>query len=340
MKHIILTSPPDGELAERWNSFISRERYATHYTSPNYFKDPFIKASRFAVLAADLDGQIAGVATGVTDQKVISSGLFSRPQSIVCSGAGRAAAISALMDGFEELSGPETELLELHTWEEEPALTARGLHVRPSNEQTSVVMLDLSDGANAVFTGFSQTRRNEIRKAVRQGIIEVKPLETDEELAQVYRIHCDWNERKGNISDTFEQLSTAAGQKENRRIFIAKVGDKVVAASFYRFCSGGVVEYASNFSIPEFQRFRPNDLIGWHAIQWACEEGLKYFSMGGSHLFLRRFGGVVKRTFRYRKDLTRLRRHQLSESARDLGVQVFKRLPENVRTGVRKVLTK
>ncbi len=340
MKHIVLTSSADKELTNRWNAFLADAWFATHYVTPNYFIDPYIGDGAFAVLACDGDGRVAGVATGVKSDRTVSSGLFSRPQALVCDGANRAAAIDALMNGLEELSDAGTELVEIFTWSETPELTSRGMQVRSSSEQTSVVMLDLTQGAETVFSGFSQTRRNEIRKALKQDVVRVKPLETAGELTEVYRIHCDWNARKGNDPDSFETLSEAIDQTGNRRTFIAKVEDKVVAASFYRFCPGGVVEYASNFSMPEYQRLRPNDLIGWHAIQWACENSFRYFSMGGSHLFLRRFGGTVHRTFRYRRDLTRFRRHDLSESAREFGVQVFKRLPENVRSGVRKVLTK
>jgi CelD/BcsL family acetyltransferase involved in cellulose biosynthesis len=168
----------------------------------------------------------------------------------------------------------------------------------------------------------------------------VKPLETEEELAEIYRIHCDWNVRKGNVADSFEQMRIAAGQTENRQVFIAKVDGKVVAGSFYRFCPGGVVEYSANFSRPEYQRLRPNDLIGWRAIEWACGTGASYFSMGGSHMFLRRFGGEVIRTYRYRRDQTRFRRYDLTENARDFGVEVFRRMPENVRSGVRKIWAK
>lgn len=339
MRHILLKSIPDRDLAERWNTFLTGVRFATHYVTPNYFLDPYVSESGFAVIAIDEKDQIAAVATGTAAGRRIASGLFSRPQLVFGEKADRLAATQALMNGFEELDG-SADLIELFAWEEMPEFALHDMQVRTSNEQTSIVMLDLSVGAEMIFRNFSQTRRNEIRKAIKLGVVEVKPLETDEELAEIYRIHCDWNERKGNIADSFEQMRTAAGQRANRRAFLAKVDGKVVAGSFYRFCPGGVVEYSSNFSMPEYQRLRPNDLIGWRAIEWACESGCAYFSMGGSHLFLRRFGGEVVRTFRYRRDQTRFRRYDLSENARDLGVEVFRRMPETFRKSVRKILAK
>jgi hypothetical protein len=242
--------------------------------------------------------------------------------------------------GIEELTGGTTSFIELHAWQEIPEFQNLGMQVRPSNDETSVVVLDLSDDAEAIFARFSQTRRNEIRRAIKQGAVEVKELETELELAELYKIHCEWNARKGNDAGTLEDMQRAAAQRNNRRVFIAKTEGRVIAGSFYRFTRGGVVEYAANFSMPEHQKLRPNDLIGWHAIRWACDNGFSHFSMGGSHLFLRRFGGETLTTYRYRLDQSVFRLHDLRESAREFGVAAFRRLPENVRSGVRKVLAR
>ncbi len=255
-------------------------------------------------------------------------------------GADRGNAVKALLAGIDELAGDKARLVDIYAWQDISEFADHDMHSRTSNDETSVVILDLKKGADAIFAGFSQTRRNEIRRAIKQAAVEVKELETDAELAEIYKIHCDWNERKGNEPDTFEKMQTAVDQRDNRRVFIAKTEGKVIAGSFYRFCPGGVVEYAANFSLPEFQKLRPNDLIGWHAIQWACEGGFSHFSMGGSHLFLRRFGGEVMTTYRYRRETGVLRLHDLRETAREFGVAAFQRLPENVQAGVRKVLAK
>ncbi len=339
MKHLILTSLPDEELAARWNAFVTEAPFATHYVTPNYFTDPYICGVRFAVLAVENSGEIAAVLTGVIDGERVVSGMFSRPQMVFGRDFDRSAAVGALVAGVAEVS-EVAKLVEIYSWKSVPEFAPHLLQMRSSNETTSVVMLDLADGADAIFAKFSQTRRNEIRKAIKQDLVEVKELETDEELAEIYEIHCEWNERKGHTPDTFEQMKIAVSQVENRRVFIAKTNGKVVAGSFYRFCKGGVVEYAANFSMPEFQKLRPNDLIGWHAIQWACDQGFSHFSMGGSHLFLRRFGGEVMQTYRYRRDLSLFKMHDLRENAREFGAQAYRRLPENVRSGVRKILAR
>jgi hypothetical protein len=334
MRPVVLHSFPDADIAERWNRFLADAELPTHYVTPNYFLDPYVRGERFAVLALD-GNDIQAVTTGTLGTTCIA-GMFSRPQTVFRRGTDKAAAAAALSTG---LSGLGTNLTEMYTWQREPSFVSLGFTERESADATSVVMLDLSAGADALFSRFSQTRRNEIRKAERQQLLEVSEIR-DDELDEMYAIHRDWNLRKGSRPDTLEQMKEAIEQRSNRRVFVARTEGKVVAGSFYRFCPSGVVEYAANFSLPEFQHLRPNDTIGWHAIKWACGEGFSHFSMGGSHLFLRRFGGEVVRTYRYRRDTSSLRIHSLRESARDAAAEAYRRLPQGIRGGVRRVLAR
>ncbi len=340
MKHILLTSAPDQPLTDKWNRMLADAPFATHYCTPNYFKDPYLRGEGFAVLAEQENGEIAGALTGIWDREKAISGLFVRPQTVFGLGVDLQATSAALINGITELYDGKLGLVELFTWQPVPGFIDLGMREREARDAMSVVVLDLSLGSDALFAGFSQTRRNEIRKSLKQDQVEIKELETADELDEMYAIHVDWCARKGNPADTFEQMQTAVTQRENRRTFIAKADGKVIAGSFYRFCPGGMVEYAGNSSIPEYQRLRPNDLIGWHALQWACGENFTHFSMGGSHLFLRRFGGEIMQTFRYRRDHSRLKLHDLREQTWEFSLGAYKRLPPNVRASVKKVLVK
>ena len=340
MKHRLLTQPPDAEVAAKWERMLADAPFATHYCTPNYFKDPFLRGEPFAVLAEKGNGEIAGVLTGIWDRDKAVSGLFVRPQTVFGRDINVDEASSAFLEGICDLYEGKPSLVELFSWQQVPGLINLGMSEREARDAMCVVVLDLSLGADQLFAEFSQTRRNEIRKALKQNTLEIKELDTSDELEQMYEIHVDWCRRKGHDPNTVEQMQMTVEQRENRRTFIAKSEGKVIAASFYRFCLGGMVEYAGNCSIPEYQKLRPNDLIGWFAIQWASSEGFRHFSMGGSHLFLRRFGGELMQTYRYRRDYSRLKLHDLREQTWELSLGVYKRLPPNVRANVKKVLVK
>jgi len=334
----VLTTSPDTETSAKWNAFLERAAFATHYVTPNFFIDPFIRGGeRFVVLALDDQAEIAAVLSGIMSGRKIASGLAVRPQIAFRRGVDRLAAAKALLAALDSLGRQKPELIELHSWEPIPEFEQLGFQMERSQGANLVIMIDLEQGADNIFKAFSQTRRNEIRKALRLGLVEVKSLETEDELRQLYDIHVDWNLRKGNVPDSFENMRLAAEQRDNRIIFIAKTRAKVIAGSYYRFCRGGVVEYAANNSLVEFQKLRPNDLIGWRSIEWACENGFSQYSMGGSHLFLRRFGGQAVSTCRYRLDRSFLHMHDLQENFRRMLIRGYQRIPANVRSRMKKV---
>jgi hypothetical protein len=86
-----------------------------------------------------------------------------------------------------------------------------------------------------------------------------------------------------------------------------------IAGSVVRFVPAGIAEYSANNSLEAALPLRPNSLLNWVAIQWACQEGLRSYSMGGSHPFLRHFGGEVLPVYRYRLDLSLFHRHERRE---------------------------
>lgn len=335
----LITKYPEGALRREWEEFLGNASYPTHYTTPNFFTDPYIRGERFAALAVEED-RVAAVLTGVHDGGRIISGLPVRPQTVFRKGCDTAAALQALLEAVLEKGGRHLELIDLHTWEPVGNAAGLGFSARSCTGEDSIIMLDLSKGEDRIFKEFSQTRRNELRKAIKNGLVEVRELRTDEEAAELYHIHVDWNTRKGNRPDPVEDFMEGVSQTGNRKVFIAVHEGKIVAGSYFRFCAGGVVEYAANNSLSEYQNLRPNDLIGWRAIQWACAGGFTHFSMGGSHLFLRRFGGEVFNAWHYRLDRTFLKRHEIKENLKRFAVKTYLSLPDSARQKIKQGLGK
>jgi predicted N-acyltransferase len=175
---------------------------------------------------------------------------------------------------------------------------------------------------------------------MREKKLEVKTLETKAELLELYEIHTDWNRRKGRTPESFEKFQMAASLTDHRKIFLALHDGKVVAGTFFRFCRGGIIEGSANHSIPEYQKLAPNELIMWRAIEWACADGFKLFSMGASHHFLTKFGGEIVANYRYRSDRTILKLHNNRERLSRLAIRTYQSLPVSIRQGIKSVATR
>lgn len=341
MNFKILENYPDTKLESKWNDFVSRASYACAYTSPGYFKEPFWEGKNpFAVLAFDENEEIVGVATGLDFDGKIQCGLEVRPQVSVRKDSDRREVAKALSKGLLEKSGETGSLIQINTWERIEELEDYGFEAKRSDGPMQIVMLDLTAGADEIFKGFSQSRRSDIRKAMRQKKIEVSQLETLEELAELYEIHKDWCATKEVEPDTWEQMQCCLRLRENRRMFVAKHEGKVIAGSYFRMAEKGVVEYAANNSNPEFLKFRPNDLLVWRSIEWACENDYTKYSMGGSHLFLRRFGGEVVSTYRYQLDRSFLKQHEKKEAVKNFVLKKYQSLPDSTKKKIKQIVGK
>lgn len=330
-EYIVITASPDAELLARWEDLLRTAPYATHYVTPDFFVDPFVgKGDRFAIFAVE-GGRIDGVLTGLKIGGKVVSGIAVRPQTTFRADIDAASAAKALARGIASMGG---DLITFHSWTGLDGIDRLGYVAEKAVGGNQVVMLDLTRGSDALFKGFTSGRRTDIRKAVRSGELDVKSIETEDEIAELYEIHKDWNDRKGFAPDAFDNFRNAALSKY-RATFIATYNAKIVAGSYFRFSHAGVVEYAANNSLIEYQQLQANKLIVWKAIEWACANGFTKFSLGASHPFLTRFGGEIVGTHRYQLDRSFLRFHANRERAMRLAVKTFQALPEPVRQRIK-----
>jgi hypothetical protein len=262
------------------------------------------------------DDQVRGVLTGFHLSRAVTSGLLSRPQ--ICEdGAKTEETLKALAQGLlVEADG--AELISVYTWSSLDLVPFSGHGFRRRQLPGSVV-LDLTRGPDALFKEFSKDRRRNIRFAEKQGV-EVREATTAQDIVDAHAVYSAWRrtERKTVKGDwSFESFEKTVSLRKNRRLFLASFSGKVIAINIFRFFSGGWFESASNNSLDEFMYLKPNDLLQWRGIQWACAQGLQRHSLGGAHEFLLRFGGTVVPILRYRLDRTLFHRHDLEESLRD-----------------------
>lgn len=340
MNRKIITSYPDAETARKWFDFLPGSSFPCHYTSPAFFLEPFWKNQNpFALLIFDGE-KIVGALTGLNKEKQIVCGLEVRPQLTIANDADEKSVVENFVAGFESFAGRENKLLIIHCAERRKSFSEFGLSEKKASGSAEVVLLDLTKGADNIFKSFSQSRRSDLRKAMRQNEVRISELENLDELKELHQIHVAWCGRKNIEPDSWEMMKSVFEQKDFRRIFIAKHLGKVIAGSYFRFLPNALMEYTANNSLPEFQHLRPNDLIVWKSIEWACEQGMKSYSMGGSHLFLRRFGGEIVSSYRYQLDRTFLKQYEKKEAFRDLAIKTYQAIPLSARQKIKNFVGK
>ena len=334
----ILHAFPDLPTEQSWREFLTCADWPSHYTSPEFFLEPYWTGKRpFAVLATE--GQkIVGVLTGLHEKNQVLSGLLARPQICFDPSSDISCTAQALARGFLEESD-SAKLLTLYSWTSLDTLRDIGFRLRTME---GVVVLDLTQGPDALFKQISATGRRNIRLAQREGV-EAFEAETDEDISAYYEVYCNWRKtaRKEIDGDQlpFSVVADSFKLRNSRRLFLARHAGKVIAASTVRFAQGGLLENSANCSLDEYLHFKPNDLLKWKMIEWGYREGFFRFSLGGSHPFHRRSGGKIVPIYRHQLDRTWLRSHDLRETLTNIARATLQRVPP-VDRAVRRVLGK
>jgi hypothetical protein len=335
---LVLHNFPTSDLERKWRDCLARIEFPAHYNSPEFFLEPSWKGKLpFAILALH-QGAVVGVLTGLNEEYQVTSGLQSRPQICVDT-PDPMAAMSSLTRGLLAEAG-SAKLITVYSWSRVPmhAFESYGFRRRPF---VGNVVLDLTKGPETLFKQMDKKRRSGIRSAIHNGI-EIFQAVSPQDAAAFYRVYLTWRETERKTIEAelipwtvFEQRFR---QREGFRFFLARYSGKVIAGITLRFAPGGLVEYANNSSLDECLHLRPNDLLVWRAIEWACGQRFRRFSLGGAHRFLREFGGEVEPICRYRLDRTLLRQHDLREATLDVARASFRKLPYRIQGALRRVL--
>jgi hypothetical protein len=335
----ILHDFPPPDLEARWREFLTRVEFPSHYNAPEFFREPIWKGKHpFAILAWE-QGEIVGVLTGVHEGDEVESGLQSRPQVCLARSADPMTAGDALARGLFSEAG-RAKVISVYTWSSTPleAFERHGFRVR---EFEGNVVLDLTQGPDALFKQLKLHKRQSIRQATKRGV-EIFEASSREDLLAYYDIQARWRQtpRKKIVYPAFsvQEFERRYRLRESFRLFLARYEGKIVAGLTVRFFPGGLLDFSNAASLDEFLDLKPNDLLYWKAIEWACSKAFPRVSLGGAHPFLRRFGGTLIPIHRYRLDRTWLRRHDLREAVFDKGRVGLRKLPRPLENAVRRLL--
>lgn len=315
-RFVILHDYPSPPIEKLWRDFLDRLCSGAHYNAPEYFLEPYWTGKRpFAVLAIN-NGRVVAVVTGLHLQGSVECGVASRPQIAIDESISGLMGGDILAEGLLQEANKE-KLVTVYTWDglKLPGFEQRGFLGRKLEGD---VVLDLGLGIEVLYSQLHENRKRNVRIALKNGI-EVSEATTPEDLDMYWEVYCAWRKTPRKMihqNRRREEVDSVQSLRRNHRRFLARYRGRVIAATGVRFFPGGLIEYANNCSLDEFMYLRPNDLLMWRTIQWACEQGFSKYSMGAANPFLRKSGGVVVPIWRYRLDRSFLHHYELEEKLR------------------------
>jgi CelD/BcsL family acetyltransferase involved in cellulose biosynthesis len=164
-----------------------------------------------------------------------------------------------------------------------------------AGEQPALLhVLELTADPAEVAASFRPSVRRNIRAAERgPAVVRVASSETDL-TERYYRLHVDTRRRLGlpvQPLGFFRLLWSRMIQPGLGRVLLVEVGPQAVAGAVFLSWNRTVV-YKYGASDPAYWPLRPNNLLFWEAIKWACENGYDRLDFGRTDLdsaSLRRF---------------------------------------------------
>jgi len=148
--------------------------------------------------------------------------------------------------------------------------------------QASTHRLRLDPDPEVVFERFhrSQVQRG-IRRAEHGGVVVRRGSSTEDVAGTFYDLHVQTRRRQGVPVQPRAYFRRLAAVLERGLGFalLAYAGATPVAGAVFLAWNGTVV-YKYGASDPAYWRLRPNHLIFWHAIRWACESGYRILDFG------------------------------------------------------------
>lgn len=144
----------------------------------------------------------------------------------------------------------------------------------------NVYSVPLKGSRNDLWDRIHPNKRKNVKKAERAGVI-VGNSQNEQDfrsflgMLKASSLRAGFDPRLSEVEELWREF----GPKDSARVFLAKWDDEDVASVF--IVTHGDTAYArAAGSIEDAWEVRPNDILHWKAMEWACEQGHSWYHMG------------------------------------------------------------
>ncbi len=173
------------------------------------------------------------------------------------------------------------------------------------------IIIDLTRSETRLWQDVSTKRRNQIRRAEKEGCV-VEKQETLSALRASYAILQDVYQRaRLPLPDFshFESLHQQADARSGLRVFTVSWQGEIIGCMLCLAHGNWLFDYYAGAYRRHYKKF-PNDVLPWRVLMWAKENGFTHFDFGGAgkpHIpygvrdYKKQFGGQLVNYGRYER---------------------------------------
>lgn len=143
------------------------------------------------------------------------------------------------------------------------------------------IILDLKRPVEDIWRALDKRARRAIRKAERVGV-EATIAKTWQEWKTYYNLHMVHTREKNYPEDPYEFFKEMfkLHHKNMSRLFVAKHEDQMIAGILFLIYRKNMICLQSAY-LDAYRWYNPSNLIRWRSIEWARENGVTTYDIGG-----------------------------------------------------------
>lgn len=173
------------------------------------------------------------------------------------------------------------------------------------------ILIDLSQPEEVLWKDVHTKRRNEIRRAVKEGC-QVVEQTTPDALIDCYAILTEVYQRAKLPLPAFDHFNAMLDQSTETtglRVFTAMSDDKIIGCMLCLAWGDTIYDYYAGAFSRYYHKY-PNDLLPWEVFRWAKANGFAWFDFGGAGKpnvpygvrdYKKKFGGRLLNFGRYER---------------------------------------
>ncbi|RLI19230.1 hypothetical protein DRO54_08890 [Candidatus Bathyarchaeota archaeon] len=280
-KYLIIENPP----AELWNEFLTRSSYGNFeqcYESGEISKLAFPKTKtvRFAAIC---NGKFVGIIQGTYSSYLgfgMTLGIMRAPVVDVEDNRGYEIArnlLRALEDYAKRNRIIEARILVPEKWNFDEIFRSLGYKMAGKLNE---YVVNLEGDVEKLWRRISHNKRRNIKKAMKEGV-EVIQSRDPKDLLTFYSMLVAAEKRGGFLSYPLSWFKAVwkLYKPELSKVFLARWNGKEVSGVF-TVIHGKTIYALAAGSFSEGWKVRPNDIMHWKVMEWACRNGLTGYHMG------------------------------------------------------------
>jgi serine/alanine adding enzyme len=273
---------------DKWSAFVLGHPNGTIFQTPDIF-DVYLATKNYepVVVASTDKNELNGILVAIIQKEYPGLVGWLTARSIIWGGPlakeNNPEIIASLLEHYDRLVKHKAVYSQFRNLFD--MNTASGLFIRLGyyHEEHLNILIDLNPSEEQLWKGIHSKRRNEIRKAEKEGVT-VDEINNPDNIRRSYSILKEVYQRaKLPIPDQslFNNAFKILGSKGYMKVFGAFYQKKLIGTMYVFSYHKRIYDwYAGSFR--DYYKKHPNDLIPWVVIKKSKAQGFSVFDFGGA----------------------------------------------------------